>query len=234
MTRFDDFLKLLLGLIVAQIVKEHHQVSKNLVAMFNKTGDISAEWFPYFLLLLFLRNIHASINWDRMAGGGKFSTIMDSSTLGRVFVFLVTLTSLVGVPLVILDTLTGHTDSVSGKNLLGISLFVPFILYFVWDAILFFGSDTKRNSNEHDRVFKVVRNWLWVDGLAGLALVYIVMSYAYKRFVDESAEFLYVIESFMILSALTILVDYAINREFYFGSPVSRLPQNGIKRIRFE
>jgi hypothetical protein len=214
MTRFDDFIKLLLGLLVAQIVKEHHQISHNLVLMFNNTGDKVAEVFPYSLLLLFLRNTHASINWDRIASDGKFATAMDRTIRGRAFVFIVTLISLVIVPLVILDTLTGHTSSSRGRDVLMWSLFAPFVLYFIWNALLFFSSEPKSNA----QLFKVVMIWLRVDALAGVALGYLVMRYAYTKFFDSSAQSLYFLEAFMALSVATVFVDYFANREFYFGT----------------
>lgn len=217
MRRFDDFTKLLLGLLVAQIVREHHLISKNLVGMFLGTSDYVAECFTYALLLLFLRNTHASINWDQIAGDGKFTTVMDCSIYGRFFVFLVTLTSLVIVPLVVLDTLTGHTTSSPGGTILMLFLFVPFFLYFLWDSVLFFASETKNSGRDHERVVKVVRNWLLVDALALLALVILLFRYSYITFTDTASQYLYFVEAFMFLAVATVVIDYLMNREFYFG-----------------
>lgn len=211
MKRFDDFLKLLLGLLVTQIIRDHHQITVRLAQVFEDAADWSAELFPYAVLLLFLRNTHASIIWDRVTDKAGFHTWLDETVFGRGLVFLVGVVTHVVVPLVIIDVLTEHTGTQGGRTALVLALFVPFGLYFFWDLFLFVVSE-----NQEGEIPKVICDWLWVDAVAVVMMLGLLIRYSYVSFGSAASQYLYLLEGFMVVSVGTVIVDYWRNRHFYF------------------
>ncbi len=226
MQRFDDFLKLLLGLLVTQIVREAHPIGKNLGPLFCNSSTWIGEALPYCYMVFLLRNVHASINYDRQAGNGQFVTVLERTMAGRFTVFVFTVLTLVVSPLVILDVLRWHAPpegTVCGAdawytNLVAAGLFVPFVLYLVWDVIIWLSSEVEQAPPRHARVEYVIRRWVLLDAIAlGVGLLVLARSTVVENKYDLAERYRGVLELFMFLSIGTVLGDYWLNRKFYFG-----------------
>lgn len=222
MSRFDDFLKLLLGLLVTQVVRDHQKVSDNLVCVLGNSPDrfglsvldtLCVVMFPYVLLFLFLRNTHASILWDRWLRGPNNQRVRESSRSDEVIDFVVTCATFVVAPLVAIHFFTGKQETLLEWFWVAIvAIYAVFLFHLGLDFRLFFKSE---NAATDRPVEKAIVNWFRLD------LIAVAAGACYLYHWDSAGT-----DPRMLLTGVsglilvTVVIDYCLNNEFYF--PASR------------
>jgi hypothetical protein len=216
MSRFDDFLKLLLGLLVTQAVRDRLKVSANLEHLLSKeSGHLNlkvldgfwTEMFPYVVLLLFLRNTHASILWDRWLKRDANKKLRQSGRTAMVFEFLVTIATFVVAPLAAVHVLTGEKDQLPKFFwVVVVSLYAVFLFHWLLDLWLVLKAE---NADADEPVEYAIINWFRLDMLAFVALAFWVAAGTDARLS---------LTAISALIFLTVVIDYWANRKFYFPS----------------
>lgn len=233
MKRFDDFLKLLLSVLVGQVVKESDEISQHLETYFaSAPGPVVgasaslrtfvAQYLPFLLVALYLKNIHASLQYDRCAHEAKYAPKLEKSTFGRSLTFAFSILALFVFPFWAEHELAKHLNVSFSIYSLATFLFGPFVIYLVWDGILFLERPDP-TSTQHDALANVVHRWFKLD-LAGLAAagiaVLVGVVQVHNGFVVRPE---YVALGFMILTLINVTVDYVVNARFYFSDPAVAL-----------
>jgi hypothetical protein len=228
MRRFDDFLKILLSFLIGQLLRDSDKITSNLTTFFAKT-DVSrrgseflqgyvAYWLPLFLVALYLKNIHASHQFDRCASQADYRAPIDGYTWGRFLTFSFSIMALFVFPYWAAHELAGHGDELVSRGKLFFSLFLfgPFLVYLGWDIVFFWGRQTE-GTPQQDRVSGVVNRWRSLDFLEVLvaSIAGVIAIIAHSRGHIIRAE--YIGLGFIVVTTINILGDYIWNADFYFG-----------------
>jgi hypothetical protein len=219
--RIDDFLKLLLGLVIGQFLREAHQIRDGLCIMMHvdcsATGmtSLMSELFPYCLVAFFIRNVHASFRYDSWVSKRNFSPSYESKLSGRVWSFLASLIALFVSPYAVEHFLAGHLDSVVSVQLLVTALVLPFLIYFIWDCSLWL--DTDGPTTRKDKVMQqFVKGWLIIDAFGMAWLLFCLALFFGVVGNTPDRALLVALICFSFLTVGTVVADYVLNGNFYF------------------
>lgn len=214
MRRFDDFLKLLLAVVVGQFFRESTAIAATVYAIAPDVDDWVAEGMPFMLAALAVRNVHAAIRYDAVCDVLKWTPSYEQRRSGRVFSFLTALVATVAAPAIAQHLFASHPEFLKDRELTWIAiLFGPYVLYGIWDLALWIGSREQPNPAAIDRV---IGRWLVIDAfhLSALAAwAYVLLA---SRVGVVALEPSWILEGFFVVAAVTIFGDYWMNRAFYF------------------
>jgi len=230
--RFADVIKILLGILIGQLIKESDCISKNLFQYLNQhnVGNHAAtiaNWAPVVLTIVYLRNIHGSVAYDNMV---KASDLVHPSYerffLGRVMSSVFSLMALFVVPFCTEHVLEKgllsheqpsllHSPSVVALVALAIG---PILIYSIWDFALWLFA-----SRAEGRLYDAVTNWVKIDGMLLLVLIagaiYLRISHPGSKGASK-LHWTYrpdlAILALGLIVVLVIGVDYCVNAKFYF------------------
>jgi hypothetical protein len=172
------------------------------------------ELFPYFIVAFFVRNVHASFRYDQWVSARKFSPSYEKKLLGRAWTFLASLLALFVSSYAAEHFLAGHLDSVIPVKWLVVALVAPFVIYFIWDLILWV--DTDDPSAKRDKIMQqFVKRWLVID-TAGMTWLLACLAYSGAVGSTPDRGLSLVLFCFSFLTVGTVAADYYLNRGFYF------------------
>lgn len=237
MKRFDDFLKLLLSILIGQVVKEHDKIREHLEGFINaygkktELGTSMAYWGPIFMVMLYLRNIHGSICHDLAMSSPQNATFApryETKTAGRAFTQVLSLLALFVIPFMAVHALEKHDVATEYDPFLMMFLLIgPIPVYFVWNLIIILC--VPEMDPKTSKMSGVVHNWLRIDaiGLVG-AFVGFVYWLICQRFWVLRGDV--VAAGVSVLVVATVVFDYVVNASFYFPPMFTRpLPSPGPK-----
>lgn len=230
MKRFEDVLRIISGILLGALVRDFDDLRGNFTGLFATTAPHFADTFvaqltTILLICVFLRNIHGSVRYDDAVEGSDFQTALEKNHFGRFVEFSFALAALFCGPSLVGHYIAHHAvvRDPTGKEALKVLLsgeqfafllFFPFAIYFVWDVLLWVGSDAKCDgSNEMERV---AYNWILMDCL-GLACV-LAIGYVelYQRGRGGHFNFEVWALTFSLVASAIVFGDYFLNRSFYF------------------
>lgn len=222
MQRFDDFLKVLLALVINQFIREADDVRDAVVGGLGGSSldHLLAELVPIGLALFSIRNVHAAIMWDRARKEDNLTFGLESTAGGRAVYWLLTVTAFVGIPLGLEHILAHHLDLTdhSWEVPFAVLMIAPFVLYFVVDLALF---TTVTGAAEESPCVRALLNWLVIDAIMLFFVVVLaVFFWFYIRntgFLDWPITF-YVVVTFLLMTAGTLVLDYTMNSHFFFAA----------------
>lgn len=217
MRRFDDILKLLLGLLIGQLFREMDTIGANLRAYFRTGESEITRWIPILLTGLFLRNLHASIRYDHCTSRERFRPGIEDRLWGRILIFSLSVSAVFISPYYLEHLLSSHLTTQTSDAKVVVALVAPLVIYAVWDTLIWL--TTREDHHEGVQMLEVVHNWIKLDfvglGVAVLAGVHYLYNDANGiPFARESLASWYA-----LLLVITILLDYVLNAQFYFPAP---------------
>ncbi len=224
--RVDDFVKLLVGLVVGQFLRDAHLIRDGLRGLMLSDGSLLAEAFPYLFVALVIRNVHAAFRYDSWCAARHFSPTYESHVIGRACSFgagvLALFVSTYAVEHVLAVHLVDEKSLRAGQQLadtiqipvLTVFLLLPFTVYFLWDLALWVETDGPRLRK--DKVMqRFVKKWLAID-ICGLGWLLICLAYYALRGQGPDGGLTLTLIAFSMLAAGTVLADYFQNVSFYF------------------
>lgn len=212
MKKFHDVLRILSSVLLGALVREFDDLVSSLQQLFAKESlNISDEKFArataIVLLVLFVRNIHSSSRYDEVAGNG-FSPGYERNYFGRVLTFCLALAGLFLGPSLVGHHLAKHTAGISEATF-GTILFLPYVIYAFWDLLLWIFQTSWNGSC----LEKVAYRWIVLDCIGLLIVLAFVYAIVWSR---SSGNTEFTAMCFLIVSAVLIVGDYYLNRDFYF------------------
>jgi hypothetical protein len=225
--RVDDFVKLLVGLVIGQFLRDAHDIGHGLSAVLR--SQWLGEAFPFIFVALVIRNVHASFRFDAWVSARRFTPKYETRVRGRAFSFLAGLLALFVSTFSVEHFLARHlvkdSGSVVGGELLGIPvdrvpilasfLTLPFVIYFIWDLVLWLQTDDPKP--KRDRVIqRFVRNWVITDAI-GFAWLLACLVFQFTRRSSTDGGLEVTIVAFTVLAIGTVAFDYFRNVSFYFA-----------------
>lgn len=223
MKRFDDFLKLLLAIVVGQFIRDSNLITKNVGSVMCDQWRVLAELFPFILALASIRNVHASILWDDHCQAQGFEPAYETILAGRAAAMLLNVAALVVAPYITEHVTSQHVEYMKSRGPveLGLLFLWPYLLYTMWDVIIWW--NTAKTEQSQKPLQNVVGHWLRIDGLTvGLMLVGLVLLLQAKaQRATIEAQWVILLVACVMLMAVTL--DYYLNRQFYFGTKVGEV-----------
>lgn len=237
MRRVDDFVKLLVGLVVGQFLRDVHAIRDGLVAFMGHAGSVStsaqvlAEVFPYVFAAFVIRNVHASFRYDLWCSARPFQPKYEKRVRGRALSFFGSLFALFVSAYAVEHYLATHfsagTSNASGSPPVPVQelarqvawlcwwLILPFLVYAAWDTALWVATDGPEQSKNRP-MQRFVRRWLVVDYLG---LAWLIGCYIYSSLVgtDGDGDLRRTVIAFTVLASGHIVADYVRNAKFYFA-----------------
>lgn len=224
--RIDDFVKLLVGLVVGQFLREAHQIGVGLGA--EVRSQLLGEAFPFVFVAFVIRNVHASFRFDAWVSARNFIPSYENRVRGRALSFLASLLALF-VSTFIVEHFLAHHLAVNLENpnasklleipmervpLLTFFLILPFVIYFIWDLVLWLQTDAPERKK--DRVIQhFVRKWVITDAVGFVWLLACLIFRLSRPSADGGLEI--TIVAFTALAIGTVTLDYIGNISFYFA-----------------
>jgi hypothetical protein len=234
--RIDDFIKLLVGLVIGQFLREAHQIGVGLGIEIG--SQLWGEAFPFVFVAFVIRNIHASFRFDAWVAARNFAPRYETRVKGRAFSFFAGLSALF-VSTFVVEHFLAHHLAVSLENsnackppaipmervpLLTSFLILPFVIYFVWDLVLWLQTDAPERKK--DRVIqRFVWKWVITDVVGFVWLLACLVFRLLRSSTDGGLKV--TIVAFTALAIGTVALDYIGNVSFYFG----RIRQNKEDKI---
>lgn len=237
--RIDDFVKLLVGLVVGQFLRDVHQIRDGLRAVVGSAWWGVAEIFPYLLVALVIRNVHASFRYDSWSAARGFSPAYETTIWGRACSFLAGVAALLIATYAVEHFLAHHFVEAASRGAapeqvvaavsvpwLVFFLVLPFAIYFIWDLVLWLDTDDE-NLKKDGVMQEFVKRWLVIDAAGLIWLLLCLLFYiAIGKAADGGMKV--TLLAFAVLAAATVTADYIANARFYFGEVKARSEQLGL------
>lgn len=216
MRRFDDFLKLLLAIVVGQFFRESTDIATTVSTIAPTVAHWIAEGMAFLLAALAIRNVHASIRYDTVCKALNSYPSYEDSRGGRAFGFAVVLLTTVVAPALTEHLFASHEEFLTGRQGWWVLiLFGPYVFYTLWDVAIWLTSvETKRPYSPI--MERVIGRWLLIDGFHIAALIvwwYLLLA---NRANVINVDLSWMLEGFFFVGVVTIAADYWLNRQFYF------------------
>jgi len=164
--------------------------------------------------------VHCSILWDKTVDATGFRCFLEDCHRGRALLFVTSFLAFVLMPLGVIFKLSGE---VKGGNPSFLIIFLgPFVMYLIWDLILFFSGNFSKHSkdkNSEDKkpikqmLCETILNWLILDSLI-IFLMLCMLTYFTQQ--QDGLRAKDIVMTFEILAVLSFLLDYIFNFRFYF------------------
>lgn len=221
MKKFDDILRVISSVLLGALVKDFDQLSGGLEKFFANHPRNSgyAGWVAMMtslvLVAVFIRNIHASARYDDLAERTSYVPGLERTVGGRFIAFVLAIAGLFVAP-VAAHLLAFHLSPDTPLGFVFIALFLPFLVYVIWDVALWLLDQDQPSEPNSVRMSEVSHRWLIIDGLCIIgvflaALIYLLYGAEARSIPPEAIAVL-----FIIVATLTIAFDYYHNRHFYF------------------
>ncbi len=227
--RFDDFLKLLLAIVVGQFVRESGDITvtlKNITVAPTSWASWLAELCPFILVVVTLRHVHGSILYDAQSAKEGFVPTYEKRLRGRALGFFAGFAAGIVAPYSAEHVLAHHEPLITGTNwILPAILLGPFAVYAAWDVAVWLHTKTEETAHGFP-LQRVLGNWLFIDAIALFAMLgglwYLLHeTINARRFPPEG-----VVLVFSVVAVSTVLLDYILNSKFYFGVRPAAAPSS--------
>jgi hypothetical protein len=221
MKRFDDFIRLLLSFLISELFRRADEISEALAAFFHPAVDtppagVIAFTTPYILSLLYLRNIHASMLFDRRAEEANYGNWLEKTRMGCFLTMLLSQLALFWLPYASAHLLTQHLGVPHVKVTLPLLLLSPFVLYFFWDMLLVFKKPALFTA-EAKQLDTVVARWLTIESVGAIAFIFTAVVTIWGQNTPWAVDSEELVGVFILVVLGTVVADYAWNNTFYFA-----------------
>ncbi|MGZ8874241.1 MAG: hypothetical protein ACXW1F_04725 [Halobacteriota archaeon] len=229
MRKFEDILRILSSVLLGTLVRDFDLLSGGLKNFFiNHHSPLSshaqniATVTSVILILVYVRNIHASARYDDFLEKTGYALCIDRKLYGRWASYCFNLMGLFAVPFAG-HILAHHLADAESAIWLSLPLFLSFIVYGLWDAILWLAEPEQHRPDVQAAMDDIMWKWLVVDAL-GLLLVFVLLL-IYFRLTSTGQAFPAEVTAlfFVVIAAGTIIADYFWNHRLYFPSAAEQL-----------
>jgi hypothetical protein len=234
MKKFGDVLRVLSSVLLGVLMRDFDDLRGSLVALFSKepTHFLESEvalLTSIVLVVSFVRNIHGSALYDALLEEKEVALTYEGYTIGRVITFLMGLAGMFLGPFLVGHHVARHSGGISEQGL-GFILFLPFLVYAIWDFLVWF-SDDSTASGKYRHIREIANNWVVVDSIALImALVFGVATlFLRARKIDMNTEL--TAATYIVVAAWIIVGDYILNSSFYFAPAVKKRPERDAKTV---
>ncbi len=225
MKRFEEILSILSSVLLGLLVTDFDKVkcsvgqyiyddSALLKGLASPSCDTPlARAVTFLLIAMFLRNIHGAARYDELAIGHRLPTL-ERRVVGRVLTFAFSLAALFLGPFLAGHIFAWHPSLTRSLPEFGFSLFLPFVVYALWDLLLFLFADDSRDGNRVNE--EVIVRWVKIDAIAFAFGIVVFFWDVDQRLHGAQITKEGIAITFLIVAGFVICADYLWNHRFYF------------------
>jgi len=216
MRRFDDVLRIFCSVVLTAIIRDFRIIAKTIEgAIFGASSVPHAgglgKLCALAYMVLIIRSLHGSAAFDSLLANEDGGRVEGSTAKGFINFMLAT-GAMLFYPAWVEYKLTDPSGIHVGVGGLGIFMFGWFIVYALWNIVLWLLDDKEHGEG-------ALAAWVRLDGYVVAAILVAYGIYVYQWHIGGNTSLVLRVEAYVCIG-MTVshtALDYWFNRKFYWG-----------------